>query len=128
MISNNNSVVGQFLGAGKIQESEKGYKSRVFWISLSDDPSRPNPCEFQLKSDKVSLVNDFKIGDTIEAAFRLNGFKWEKDGRQGVMTRLDVFRIVKIERTRIQADPTQEEPEGGFTLKTAENQTEDLPF
>ncbi|PQA59143.1 DUF3127 domain-containing protein [Siphonobacter curvatus] len=127
MISNNNSVVGQFLGAGKIITSDKGYKSRVFWINLSDDPSRPNPCEFELRNDNVSLVNELKKDETLEASFRLNGFKWEKDGRSGVMTRLQVYRITKIDRTRVQAEAGQE-PETGFTLKTEENQTEDLPF
>lgn len=134
MVSNNCSIVGEFFGAMEIEVSEKGYKSQKFYVNISDNPTRMNPCEFILRGDNCGLTNEVKKGQTVEVGFGLNGFKWEKDGKTGVKTSLQAYRVVLISREKLSVGPSEEPiavaDASSFVNNTLPSQsgTDDLPF
>ena len=57
------------------QVSDK-FKKREFVLTI--DPTTPYPQNvlFQLTQDKCSLIDNKKIGDTLEVSFNLRGKEW----------------------------------------------------
>ena len=94
-------VTGKYLGTGKVKEvGQNGYTVRSFWIDITTNPEYPNTPEFQLKGDKVNLVNDLKPGQTIVVKYNLDGRKYDKTadgGKKGVVTNLNAWRIEVVQ-------------------------------
>jgi len=56
----------------------KGFRKRL--VVLEQDNGRfTNYVPVEFTQDKCDSVNDLKIGDDVEIAYRLNGRKWQKD-------------------------------------------------
>lgn len=118
---------------------------RRFWMDITDNVDYPNTPEFNLKKDKVNLVDNLKKGDMIKVAFQLDGRKYDKTaegGKKGVITNLVVWKI-EVVRTQSAATigntagpvvggpslpavaPAVAPPLGAFANA---DESEDLPF
>jgi len=95
-----NTVEGIYLGAGKTQMFGKNndYAVRKFWVDTSRNPEYPSPVEFQLAQDNCVKVDNIKPNQRVEVAFNLEGRKWEKDGKSGVMNTIKAYKIDIIEK------------------------------
>ncbi|MDR6195196.1 DUF3127 domain-containing protein [Siphonobacter sp. SORGH_AS_0500] len=125
------AITGKFLGAGNAKEvGTNGLIVREFWLDITDNPDWPNTPEFQLKGDKVTLVDNLVKGQQIKVTFRPNGRKFtRKDQTTGIITTLDAWKIEVIStqsaaiagRTPTpSAQPTQTQPVAAGN--------DDLPF
>lgn len=93
-------ITGKYLGAKATEiVGNKGYTVRKFYVDITTNPDWPNTPEFKLKGDKVNLVDNLKKGDTVTVKFNLNGRKWEKDGRSGVIVDLEAWKIEVLKST-----------------------------
>lgn len=120
----NFKTMGKYLGASKItQVGQNNLLVRKFWLDTSDNPEYPNTPEFQLSSDKVTLVDNYKNGDLIEVSFSINGIKFtNKEGKTGVMTNLRAYKVSKLERESVaKIDPKN-------IVTAGEAIDDDLPF
>lgn len=117
-----NSITGIFLGGGAIRQISDTFRVRAFWVDISDRPDYPNTPEFQLANDKVVLIDNLKKGDQVEVFFGLRGRKWEKDGKSGVNTNLDAYKILKVEKHSTLPEST------ATVLPVGSDQDENLPF
>ncbi|MDR6195943.1 DUF3127 domain-containing protein [Siphonobacter sp. SORGH_AS_0500] len=100
-MADSNSVTGKFLGAGTTREvGQNGFLVRSFWVDITTNPEYPNTPEFQLKGDKVALVDNLTKGQQIKVSYNLNGRKVKgRDGNEIVITNLDAWRIEVINTT-----------------------------
>ena len=65
-------VTGKFLGASKTETvGQNNYTVRKFWIDITTNPDYPNTPEFQLKGDKVALVDNLQVGQMLQVKFNL---------------------------------------------------------
>lgn len=117
-----NSITGIFLGGGAIRQISDTFKVRAFWVDISDRPDYPNTPEFQLANDKVVLIDNLKKGDVIEVSFSVRGRKWEKDGRSGVNTNLDAYKIMKVQKQSTLPESTAP------VLPVGSDEDDKLPF
>ncbi|WP_421830256.1 DUF3127 domain-containing protein [Larkinella sp.] len=94
-------ITGKFLGASAIKYvGENNYAVRSFWIDITTNPDFPNTPEFQLKGDKVNLVNELRKGQSVVIKYNLDGRKYDKTaegGRKGVTTNLNAWRIEVVQ-------------------------------
>lgn len=100
-MANQLTIAGTFLGANetKFVGKDGTFAVRPFWIDITDNAQYPNTPEFQLKGDKVNLVDNLRKGQTIEVSFNIDGRKYDKTnegGKKGVITNLVAWRIKVI--------------------------------
>lgn len=83
--------------------------------------------KFQLTQDKCDLINESFMNEEVKITFNLRGTKWEKEGRTGYFTNLDVW---KIEKTAPASPGGQQiPPHANFDEVPPENdESSDLPF
>lgn len=88
-------LTGKFLGAKPTQfVGQNNYAIRVFYLDITDNPEYPNTPEFQLKGDKVNLVDNLQRGQTITVKFNIDGRKYtNRENKAGVITNLNVWKI-----------------------------------
>lgn len=118
-------LTGKYLGSTKIIDRGKNNKeflTRSFFLDITDNSEYPNTPEFQLIKDKVTVVDELSPGDEITVFYNILGRKWEKDGKKGVYTSLQAWKIANGNNTNSSNFPgTQDEPAGS-------TDTDDLPF
>jgi hypothetical protein len=77
-------------------------------LDCTDNPEYPNIPEFQAIGKNVSLLASLKTGETIQIGFVIDGRDYEKDGKRGVITNLN---ILEIGRLRTDFIKVEDEPE-----------------
>ena len=101
-------VTGKFLGAKPTQlVGQNNYAVRPFYVDLTDNPDYPNTPEFQLKGDKVNLVDNLTKGQMIQVKFNIDGRKYtNRDGVAGVITNLNAWKIEVVQMQSAAVAPT----------------------
>lgn len=87
----NHVLTGKYFGAKPTQlVGQNNYAIRNFYLDITDNPEYPPPPEFQLKGDKVNLVDNLQRGQTITVKFNIDGRKYTNhEGKAGVITNLN---------------------------------------
>lgn len=130
------SVTGVFLGAGPSKEvGTNGFVVRSFFVDITDNPQYPNTPEFQLKGDKVALVDNLQKGQQIKVHFNLNGRRFTKTGGgEGIITNLEAWKIDVVtvqSAARVNSPaptPAAAQPAVTQNSPVAAGGTDDLPF
>jgi hypothetical protein len=89
------------------QVSER-FTKREFVVELADNPKYPQVVLFQLTGDRVSQLDDMKVGDQVRIEFSLRGREWTSPkGEVKYFNSLDVWKIepLRASRGRGQGDP-----------------------
>ena len=58
------------------QVSER-FTKREFVVELADNPKYPQVVLFQLTGDRVTQLDDMKVGDQVRIEFSLRGREWK---------------------------------------------------
>ena len=67
-------------------------------IEYVDNPLYPQYVTFQMIQDRVSLIDNFAVGDKIEVTFNLRGREWTTpQGEKKYFNTLEAWRVSKIE-------------------------------
>jgi single-strand DNA-binding protein len=75
------------------QVSER-FTKREFVVELADNPKYPQVVLFQLTGDRVSQLDDLKVGDQVRIEFSLRGREWRSPkGEVKYFNSLDVWKI-----------------------------------
>lgn len=102
------AVTGKFLGASATETvGQNGFLVRKFYLDITTNPEWPNTPEFQLKGDKVNLVDNLQKGQTIQVKFNIDGRKYEnkESGKKGVITNLSAWKIEVVQMQSAAAVP-----------------------
>ena len=78
------------------QVSDK-FKKRDFVITIEPTSPYPQHVTMQLTQDKVSLVDNFNIGEEMKVSFNLRGREWNSpQGETKYFNTIDAWRLEKV--------------------------------
>jgi hypothetical protein len=107
-------ITGKFLGAMNTETvGQNGFLVRKFYLDITTNPEWPNTPEFQLKGDKVNLVDHLQKGQTIQVKYNIDGRKFDntdKGGKKGVITNLNAWKIDVVQMQSAAVAPAPARP------------------
>ena len=96
------------------------FKKREFIIQDNRNPEYPEFVKVELIQDKVSLLDDLKVGDEINVLINIKGRKWEdKEGNIKYFNSIQGWKI-ETENEGINQENSEDE--------INQDSDEDLPF
>jgi hypothetical protein len=107
---------------------QSGFQKRL--VVLEQDNERfTSYIPLELIRDNCQLGDDLNVGDEIEASYRLNGRKWQRDAQSEVKYFLSAevigFKVIKQAPDQASASDTAA---ANAELNAAANEEEDVPF
>ncbi len=117
-----------------VQVSEK-FKKREFVLTIEPSSPYPQHVAFQLIQDKVSLIDNYNIGEEIKVYFNLKGREWVSP--QGETKYFNTVDAWKLERAGSNVAPQQQQnyqpqqqntSNGSSPVFTSHVADDDLPF
>ena len=110
-------VKGKILEINDTQQISDRFQKREFVIEYVENPQYPEYIKFECIQDKVSMLDDYAVGDEVTVFFNLKGRKWtDPKGEVKYFNSLQAWRMQK-DAAGAASDTTSS---GG--------QTDDLPF
>jgi single-strand DNA-binding protein len=114
------------------------FRKRDFVLTVEPGSPYPQHVSFQLVQDKVSLVDNFAIGEEVKVLFNLKGREWvSPQGETKYFNTIDAWRIEKVGSGHSSApsqssssnnsQPTSMET-GAPPVFTSNSVDDDLPF
>lgn len=113
-----------------VQRSEK-FRTREFVIEVTEELRErtiTNYIKFQLVQDRTTIMDSFKVGDTIKVQFNIKGSKWERDGQTNYISNLDAWRVEQIGQQAAAAPASMPGTAPGYGSAPATDAADDLPF
>jgi hypothetical protein len=93
-MGNSFKITGEIHTMGKTNKVTPKFSKREFVLVIDKDDKFTQYLPFQVNNDKCSLLDDYKVGDTITAHFNMRGREWEKSpGDVKTFLSLEVWRI-----------------------------------
>ena len=93
--------------------SEK-FTKREFVVELADNPKYPQTVLFQITGDRVTQLDDMKVGDQVRIEFSLRGREWKSPkGEVKFFNSLDVWKVERSgdrRQTSKQSAPPPNDP------------------
>jgi hypothetical protein len=94
------------------------FKKREFVLTIEPTSPYPQNVLFQLTQDKCSLIDNKKVGDTLEVSFNLRGREWTSpQGETKYFNTIDAWAVYKTGETGTQS-----------TANSSSQNDDDLPF
>lgn len=87
------SLSGRVYKIGEFQKVTDSFAVQKFRIETEEQ--FPQKIEFQAVNDRCNLLQDIRIGDAVTIHFDIRGRDWAKEGREGNMTTLNVWKVEK---------------------------------
>ncbi|MCD6067671.1 MAG: hypothetical protein K0S33_2497 [Bacteroidetes bacterium] len=80
-----------------VQQVSDKFKKRDFVMTVEPTSPYPQHVTFQLTQDKVSLVDNFNVGEEMKVSFNLRGREWNSpQGETKYFNTIDAWRIEKM--------------------------------
>ena len=103
------------------QEVSEKFSKREFVVEYAENPSYPEYIKLEVVNDKVSILDNYKVGDSVDVAFNLRGRKWvDKSGKDNYFNTLVCWKISKADG-KTSAGQMQE-------AQVPDNEEDELPF
>lgn len=75
------------------------FRKREFVVTLETavgEKTFVDHVKFELKQDRVELLNSIAIGDSVKVSFNIKGNRWVKEDRVSYFTVLEAWKIEKL--------------------------------
>jgi hypothetical protein len=80
------------------QEVSEKFSKREFVVEYAENPSYTEYIKLEVVNDKVSILDNYKVGDSVDVAFNLRGRKWvDKSGKVSYFNTLVCWKISKAD-------------------------------
>lgn len=91
------TLKGEIKVIGDVQQISDSFKKREFVITDASGQYDQH-ISLQAVQDRTDLLNDLKVGDSVEVTFFLRGREWTspKDGTVKYFNSLDAWKIEKL--------------------------------
>ena len=120
-------IDGKILEISEVQEISATFRKREFVVEYVET-QYPEYIKFEAIQDKCDLLNNFKVGDSVDVDFNLKGRKWTNpQGEIKYFNSLQAWRIMPHQQDAQQQAPAEgfsDVPPPGFD----NNLQEDVPF
>lgn len=109
-------VTGRIHAISDTAKVSERFTKREFVVVLADNPKYPQLVQFQLTGDRVSLLDDLRVGDDVTIEFSLRGREWKSPkGEVKYFNSLDAWRVALAARgtgpmVDAQHDPQPDDP------------------
>lgn len=114
-------IKGRIHEIGKVRQVSETFKSRDLVLEYAENPTYPEYIKFEVHQDKVTFLDKFSVGDSVEVSFNLRGRPWtDKTGKTTYFNTLVAWRI-----NTVNGDVTQYQPPIDINDT---NEDDDLPF
>ncbi len=101
------------------------FQKREFVLEMSDNPKYPQHVLFQLTGDRVTNLDNFKVGDEVVVDFSLRGRRWESpQGEIKFFNSLDVWSVNQAGQSA-DGPPLPDGPPPNFVDTAVDD---DIPF
>ena len=86
-------VVGKLHVAYETKQVSERFSKREFVVEIADG-KYPQMVLFQLTGDRVSVLDDFRVGDQVRVTFNVRGREWRNpQGETKYFNSLDVWKL-----------------------------------
>ena len=125
-------IIAKVHKIGDTQIISGSFSKREIILQLDDNPQYPQFAQFQLTQEKCTLADALKIGDEVKVFFNIKGRAWTaSDGTEKYITNLDIWKILKMETSRVQPPITSTAVGSSPAAPSAllpDSDQDDLPF
>ena len=108
------------------------FKKRDFVLTIEPGSPYPQHVSFQVVQDKVSMLDNFNVGDEVKVLFNLKGREWTSpQGEVKYFNTIDAWRIEKLGSGNSQQHSQHNSASGENTAPpvfTSNSADDDLPF
>ncbi|WP_017260317.1 DUF3127 domain-containing protein [Pedobacter arcticus] len=104
------------------------FRKRELVVEFAENPQYPEFVKFEAIQDRVSLMDDVKVGQDVEVFFNLKGREWtNKQGEKQYFNTLQLWKVNVLGAAEAgsQATPAYAPP---VDISSAPGEDDDLPF
>ncbi len=110
------------------QQVTNNFKKREFVLEISEEINGniyTNYAKMQLVQNKCGLIDSAATGNMLTVSFNIKGTKYDRDGKEGFITNLDVW---KIEQANGNQNTIANAPTNTTPFTPSPETIDDLPF
>ena len=120
------NVRGKLFEIFDTQKVSESFRKREFVIEFKENPQYPEYLKFELIQDKCDLMDNFKVGASVEVYFNLKGRVWTNPkGEKVYFNSLQAWRLEPVEGAS--ESPAEYQPPMAGDLSSFTEEDE-LPF
>ncbi len=104
------------------------FRKRELVVEFAENPQYPEFVKFEAIQDRVSLMDDVKVGQDVEVFFNLKGREWtNKQGEKQYFNTLQLWKVNVLGAAEAggQSTPAYAPP---VDISSAPGEDDDLPF
>ncbi|MFC5283584.1 DUF3127 domain-containing protein [Pedobacter alpinus] len=103
------------------------FRKRELVIEFAENPQYPEFVKFEAIQDRVSLMDNVKVGEDVEVFFNLKGREWtNKQGEKQYFNTLQLWKVNALGAAEAgQATPAYAPP---VDISASADEGDDLPF
>lgn len=114
-------IQGKILVIGDVRQVSEKFKTRDVVVQYAENPIYPETIKFELVQDKVDLIDNFKVGDTVDVHFNLRGrANTNTAGVTNYFNSLVIWRLVAGANENVES--------GSEAVMAGEGDSDSLPF
>lgn len=99
-------IKGKLLEIKSVEEISDKFKKREFILEYAENEKYPEYIKLEVVNDKVSILDNYKVGDSVDVAFNLRGRSWtDKSGKVSYFNTLVCWKISKADGSVSQPKP-----------------------
>jgi len=122
-------VKGKILEINDTQQISDRFQKREFVIEYAENPQYPEYVKFECIQDKVSMLDEYAVGDEVTVFFNLKGRKWtDPKGEVKYFNSLQAWRMQKESGSSSAQVPDDGAQTDDLPFSEGGNDEEDLPF
>jgi len=101
-------ITGQLFEVSKSVKVTANFQKREFILEYARKPKYPEWIKFELVQDQCGLVDDFRVGQTVEVDFDLRGRKWtDQQGATRYFNSLRAWQITAVASAAAKGKPAR---------------------
>ncbi len=121
-------IKGKVHEVSEVMNVTDTFRKRELVVEFAENPQYPEYVKFEAIQDRVSLMDNLKIGDDVEVSFNLKGRPWtDKTGKKQYFNTLQVWKVNVLGADA--GAPAQTPPFAApVDISAAPEADDDLPF
>lgn len=119
-------IKGKVHEISPVIEVNDKFKKRELIVEYAENPTYPEYVKFEAQQDKVTLLDNIKVGDEIELFFNLKGRPWtNKEGVTSYFNNNVLWKLNVLSGSNGVATPEYAKP---VDISAPNGEDDDLPF
>lgn len=105
------------------------FRKRELVVEFAENPQYPEFVKFEAIQDRVSLMDDIKVGQDVEVFFNLKGREWtNKQGEKQYFNTLQLWKVNVLGATEAAAGQSTPAYAPPADISATSGEDDDLPF